>query len=151
MLSLDRTWIRKVAWSAGGTYLAGAGIDGNVYVWETEGGSPHPTLLRGHVGEVLDVDWSKDTARLISSGLDGTVRVWDRAAEVEVQVFRGHDAAVRAVGWSPDDSMIATAGLDGVVRVWRTHDDEPTMLLTEGRRLVSRQLNPEESKRFGLI
>jgi WD40 repeat protein len=83
-----------------GTWLASAGSDGKVRVWDAASGSLAATLI-GHGGGVFSVGWSAaDGTRLASAGSDGTVRVWDVATGAMTATLDGHQCAVRSVSWS---------------------------------------------------
>ncbi|CAI5991461.1 unnamed protein product, partial [Closterium sp. NIES-65] len=64
--------------------------------------------LRGHTGEVVDVDWSPDDSLVATCSLDSTVDV----------------------DWSPDDSLIATCSLDSTVRIWQPMTGRQVAVLT---------------------
>jgi DNA-binding CsgD family transcriptional regulator len=73
------TWVRRLAWSPDGAWLAGGGDDGQLYVWD---GSDGILLqrLEGHHGAVTNVAWSPDGKRLVSAGRSrgsGELVVWD--------------------------------------------------------------------------
>ncbi len=106
-----------VAFSGDGKYLAAAGLDGVVRLWETPEWQRLPNLT-GHAGPVMDLAGSPDGRHLASAGTDGTVRIWDLHSRAEVQTLRGHTDAVWAVAFRPDGRRLASAGRDRTVRIW---------------------------------
>jgi WD40 repeat protein len=68
--------VRRVAFSADGTRLASASLDGTVTAWDTTSGQETLTL-NGHTGPVWNVAFSVDGKRLATAGADQTVKVWD--------------------------------------------------------------------------
>lgn len=75
------TEVHAVAYSPNGRYLAVAGADGMVALWEAEpprpGEQQNPAhLFRGHEKDVLAVTWTPDGRTLVTGGGDGTVRLW---------------------------------------------------------------------------
>ena len=60
----------------GDRYLASAGADGTIKLWNLTLGKEAGTLT-GHKGSVLCLAFSPDGKRLASGGADGVVRLWD--------------------------------------------------------------------------
>jgi WD40 repeat protein/serine/threonine protein kinase len=106
-----------VAFSSDGQYLAAAGLDGRVRLWETASWQRLPDLT-GHAGPVWGLAASPDGRHLASAGNDGTVRLWDLRTRTEVQALGGHTDAVWAVAFRPDGRRLASASRDRTVRIW---------------------------------
>ena len=68
--------VYAVAVDPTGKYLAGAGLDDAVHVWDLDSGE-ELFALEGHTGRVNAVTFSPDGSYLVSGGDDQTVRVWD--------------------------------------------------------------------------
>ncbi len=118
---------RSVAWSPDGAYLAAAGDDAVVHIWDTSDWSVWRHLV-GHEGSVQCLAWSHSGDRLASgSGRDKVVPngigenktfIWDPVTATVLMRLEGHRDSVLGVSWSPDDSRIATASDDRTARVW---------------------------------
>jgi WD40 repeat protein/tRNA A-37 threonylcarbamoyl transferase component Bud32 len=105
-----------VCFSPDGRYVASAGHDRTVRVWNAHTGQEERTL-RGHTDCVWHVRFSPDGKRLASASLDHTVKLWDAATGRETFTLKGHTDGVLSVCFSPDGRHIASAG-DRTVRVW---------------------------------
>jgi WD40 repeat protein/serine/threonine protein kinase len=107
----------SVTFSGDGRYLAAAGCDGVLRLWDTTSWRRLPDLV-GHAGTIWGLAGSPDGRYLASAGTDGTVRLWDLRTRDEVRVLRGHKDAVWAVAFSPDGRRLASAGRDRTMRIW---------------------------------
>ncbi|MFF7364790.1 WD40 repeat domain-containing protein [Streptomyces sp. NPDC008125] len=117
VLTGHQDWVGRIAWSAGGRYLASASDDRTCRLWDVAE-SRELTVLRGHENYVDDVSWAPSEQQVVTASGDWTAAVWDVATGRRVEVLRGHEGRVRAVAWSPDGQYVATGSDDRTVRVW---------------------------------
>lgn len=68
--------ILALAFSPDGKFLASAGEDRRLKVWDLSSSSLYKDL-KGHSETVQSLVWSKDSNLLASGGQDGLVRLWD--------------------------------------------------------------------------
>lgn len=110
--------IRALGFSPGGRYLAAAGDDRSVRIWQLAG---HRQLARLQgAAAVRDLVYL-DEGTLAVAGADGAVVVWnvaDVAQPKVVHTLSGHVGAVHGLGWSLQAGLLASAGEDGSVRTW---------------------------------
>ena len=103
--------VSAVAIAPDGTWLATAGDDGTVRIWDPATGQQRATLT-GHTGAVSAVAIAPDGTWLATASGDGTVRIWDPATGQQRATLTGHTGAVSAVAIAPDGTWLATASSD---------------------------------------
>ncbi|KAG0149950.1 hypothetical protein CROQUDRAFT_652929 [Cronartium quercuum f. sp. fusiforme G11] len=108
--------VNHVSFSPDGRYLASAGFDNHVKLWEGKTGK-FITTLRGHVAAVYRVSWSCDSRLLVSASKDSTLKLWDlRTHKIKVDL-PGHTDEVYCVDFVAD--KVASGGRDKVVKIWK--------------------------------
>ncbi|XP_069984346.1 protein HIRA isoform X1 [Penaeus vannamei] len=138
MLDQHLGCVNCVRWSQSGRFLASAGDDKVIIIWQQSsygGGAVFGsnvvnveswrsvTTLRGHNGDILDVAWSPGDVWLASASVDNNVIVWNTAKWPEqVQILRGHTGLVKGVTWDPVGRYLASQADDKSLRIWRTTD-----------------------------
>jgi WD40 repeat protein len=116
-----QTTIHRIALAPDGRWLAVAGMDDAVTVWDVETAEP-AAVLRGHAGRVLAVGFSPDGRRVATGGGDHAVKVWDADSGQELLSLAGHTQPVADVAFGPDGRQLASGGFDHTVLFW---DGEP--------------------------
>ncbi len=109
--------VHVVIWSPDGQYLASAGNDHTVQVWDAATGESFFTY-GGHSDTVYTLAWSPNGKRIASGGNDHTLRVCDVTSGRKVFTKRNRSNIVLGVAWSPDGRYIASGGSDHKVRIW---------------------------------
>ena len=94
------TGVTALAFDPRGKYLAGAGLEDALYVWDAD---THATVFvfGGHQHNISTVCFDPTGSYLLSGGDDGTVRCWDVLSGRHV-IARGFDVPVQALAFSPD-------------------------------------------------
>ena len=110
--------VNHVTFSPDGLFIASAGFDNHVKLWNARDGKFLFTL-RGHVGPVYMTCFSPDSRLLVSASKDTTLKVWDIRTGKLKEDLPGHQDEVYAVDWSPDGGKVGSGGKDKAVRVWR--------------------------------
>ena len=82
-----------------GSWLASAGVDGTVWIWDPASGRDRATLT-GHKttvhGGAAALAVAPDGSWLASAGRDGTVRIWDPASGLALAFMRLDSGAYRS-------------------------------------------------------
>ena len=127
-------WIRNMAWSKNGQYIATASDDMTVGVWMAETGEM-VHLLSGHTDWVRDVDFSADSKTLLSVGDDGSLKAWDVETGEEMSSTDETENFLITVDWSPKQTFIATQDTEGFLSV-RQASDNKLLFKSNGNTLV---------------
>lgn len=73
--------VLAVVWSPDGKYIASAGEDQTVQVWNPNDGK-HIFTYTGHSAPVDALSWSHDGQRIASGSYDRTVQIWQAVGVV---------------------------------------------------------------------
>ena len=104
-------WVgtNSVRWSPDGRFLTGPD---HPYVWDADTGE-RLFLVRGHIGDVTDVDWHPHLSRMVTAGYDASIRIW----QIEESGYRllmtlpSPSGGIDEVEYSPDGTrLLATSG-----------------------------------------
>ncbi|KAL3320424.1 hypothetical protein Ciccas_000905 [Cichlidogyrus casuarinus] len=142
--------VNCVRWSPQGKWLASAGMDHVVMLWEKSAGSRsaatfgvkqkvpfkeywrNVVVLRGHKGDIIDLDWNIDGSLLASASVDNHVMIWRKNIPqgdctpgplfTSIASLDKHTDFVKGVAWDPVGRFLASQSDDKTLRVWRVSD-----------------------------
>jgi len=139
--------VSDVAASSDGKYLASAGFDGSVRIWDAtrlherqEGRE----VYRGGFGFFF-IAFSPDGRRLAVGGREGEVVILDAlSGEALTTILSAHGDRVTSVSFSPDGEYLASCSSDKTVRIWEAQTGRLVdMLLGHKGRILSVAFSPD--------
>ncbi|MFO1488953.1 MAG: ATP-binding protein [Verrucomicrobiota bacterium] len=112
------TRIYLISWSPNGVQLAVACEDGDVYLWDVEGGTHR--ILRGHSEPVIRIGFSPDNRLVFTGSRDGTTRLWD--AETGLLIMATEQSVAHS--FSTDGKRIGFWQLSKALGTWRLDESD---------------------------
>jgi WD40 repeat protein len=106
----------SIAASPDGKWIATAGRENVIHLWDAATGKPAKNLT-GHTGKINSLKFSPDNTRLASGSADKTLRVWDIAAGSAFAQAETADE-ITAVAWVLGGKQLASGGGDAQIRLW---------------------------------
>jgi len=113
-------WINSINYSPNGLYLAAAGDDKVVRVWDVKNGLL-VNSFKDHTSKVLTVQFSPDGSLIITASQDNTARIWDVEQKKLITTLR-HNNWVLGAFFSKDGKKTITFSGDNYVSIWNTND-----------------------------
>jgi WD40 repeat protein len=129
--------LRTCDWSPDGKYLATAGNNLVIRIYDTETWET-VKVLKGHESWILSLDWSPDGTKIASgSGTDrplppgvafprvgdeNAMMIWDFATGERLFDLRNHKDGIVSIKWSHKGDRIATASDDSYIHIWNASD-----------------------------
>ncbi len=111
--------VRAVAFSKDGHWLAAAGDNATLQLFDLTVPGSDPVLLQGQTGIVRAVAFNPQTGQLAAAGDDTIVRVWDvNNPTTPLLELAGHTGIVRALTFSLNGETLYSAGDDETIRAW---------------------------------
>lgn len=98
-------------------FLASAGADGVIRVWDIE--SSMERVRFSHGGVISKVVWHSQKPILLSGSSDGTVALWNVLSGLLLARLMGHESFITDVCFVGEDGTLASTSADGTVRIYK--------------------------------
>lgn len=113
------SWVLALAISPDSRFLASAGLDDRIIIWDITTGQARFTINDAHNKPINSLAISPDGQWLASASDDDTIKIWQLATGQLTKVLAGHTQDVNAVMFTPDGQFIVSGSEDRTVSVWR--------------------------------
>ena len=100
-------------------YLAAAGVDGQIIVWNSNTGDiVHSLQTEGSVSSVRSIAFTPDNSMLATGQSDRVIRLWSMETGQEQSQLLGHEETVSGLAFSADGFRLISTSWDRTMRVW---------------------------------
>lgn len=137
--------ISSLKFSPDGNYLASAGADGTVKIWEPRTGQ-HIRTMHEHTHGINDLAWSKDSKHLTSVGDDAKIILWDAETGKPVSALSGHKHYIFCVNFNSLSNKLVTGDYEGQIKLWDVKSGSCFKTINEAHRepVSAVDFNPNE-------
>lgn len=109
--------VNCIAYSPDVSWLASAGADNSIIIWQTSSGR-QLRKLTGHSGYVRSIAVSANGKWLASGSNDRAVKLWDVDNGREIFSLQGHTGPIVSLAFSPNGHWLSSGSLDNTIKVW---------------------------------
>src|SRR5690606_18603741 len=139
--------INAIALSPDGRYLAGAGDNGSLYIWDVNKSLAMKEVP--NIGNPLTAVEFDPTSRIIVTGDNrGVVKLYDNLAGMVVRVLSGHTSGIEQIRYNHAGTFMATASKDKTVRLWNIPNlkEQPIVLSDHKDWVWSATFSPDDEQ-----
>lgn len=109
-----------------GNWMASAGMERLIYLWEVYGECANVSIMTGHTGAILQLVFSEDGDTIFTASTDKTIGVFDTMTGQRLKRMKGHNGMVNSVNAARNDRpFIVSGGDDSTVKVWDRRQRNP--------------------------
>ena len=108
--------INSLQFSPDGKFLASAGHDNQIKLWNLE--TKEVEELTGHGGAVTSLSFHPKGHTLASASDDETIRLWSLETRDLIQSIKADQEQISSIAFSSDGKTLASAGFDHTIKLW---------------------------------
>ncbi|OAF67971.1 U5 small nuclear ribonucleoprotein [Intoshia linei] len=128
--------------SGDGEYIASAGFERVVNLWQINEDCEIFATLRGHKGPILDMKISRDGNYIYTASTDKSIGVWDATKFTLIRKHRNHTNIVNTCDISSNHPIVMCSGSDdGTIKIWDYRTRDPQMTLENKYQITSIAFN----------
>jgi WD40 repeat protein/transcriptional regulator with XRE-family HTH domain/predicted transcriptional regulator len=149
-LEVHKNWIRMIAFSSDGKFLATGSEDTTIGLLDFENNLSCSKILQGHTSRVWSLAFNTDNTFLVSVSDDQSLKFWNIKTGNCLTTFQGYTCKVRSVVYGFCDQFIAAGSDDHFARIWNVRTGQEykifrghkgriwsVFFISNGERLVS--------------
>ncbi|MEN8251674.1 MAG: hypothetical protein ABFS32_22335, partial [Bacteroidota bacterium] len=120
--------------SPDGRYMAGAGANGEIFVWDINNNNELVPYLGNSKAEYTSIRFSSDGKYLVVGELGGNINLFNTSTKSLIRIFADFQQMVTDIKFSPDGHYMAVSSYAKQIRVWnmRNLSDQPYVMDLDG-------------------
>lgn len=120
--------IRTIEFSADNRWLAAAGTDNKIHIWDIQKSSKHQVFI-GHSAAINAISFSPLGKNLLSVSANGEAFIWQMGLSKPVSKLNTYGKKTSASAFSTDGQQVALGTEDGYVHLYKANDGAITKRL----------------------
>ncbi|GAA5877585.1 hypothetical protein JCM16303_003387 [Sporobolomyces ruberrimus] len=139
----DEVW--RLAWSHNGEFLATAGKDRTVIIWNVKDNFAVHKVLGPHADPVSCLAWSPDDSILLTAA-ESVIKMWSMQTFEAIATLSRHDYPIGALAWLRNGLEFVSGGMDLKVYFWDLSGNITSDLPSSPTRVLDLAVTPDGSK-----
>ncbi len=141
-------YVGAVAMSPDGRYIAGGGMTGVIYVWDSRKGK-WVSAFTGHTSPITAMTIDPSGRYVVSGDSSGIMKVWKIGRIGPYKSYFAHDSGITDLSFSPDGRFLVSTSLDGKIKVWSDFYRNPVVTIDYGRPVTTAIVLPSSYTQSG--
>ncbi|EKX42470.1 hypothetical protein GUITHDRAFT_73823, partial [Guillardia theta CCMP2712] len=118
-------YVKALAYARNAQFLASAGLDRDVYIWDTVALQKPVAQMPGHKDSVYCIATNNDGKLVVSGSTErvsthaiGLIRLWDPRTGERTGRLKGHTDNIRCILLSEDGTKCISGSSDATIKIW---------------------------------